>query len=244
MVECHLAKVKVAGPNPVSRSTKNNSHNGCCFLWSGRDNAPVRFSVSGAQVSANRLKPDEGTLPHYSPHIPFGACFPCQTAAAISNYPVCILYCLTAVFFLWSGRDNAPVRFSVSGAKVSATRLKPDEGTLPHFSPHIPFGACFPCQTAAAISNYLSALFNFLNPTYIFFQRHRVWTTLPFRERMPLCGKYFCNYRIGKFQSEISPYALFCIRGFTICQTTVTGTPSGVSFLFREAFLICFEILF
>ena len=137
------------------------------FLWSGRDNAPVRFSVSGAQVSATRLKPDEGTLPHYSLFIPLGACFLCQTAAAISNYPVCILYCLTAVVFcgagglllngccfLWSGRDNAPVRFSVSGAKVSATRLEPDEGTLPHYSPFIPFGARFACQTAAAISNY------------------------------------------------------------------------------------------
>ena len=143
MVECHLAKVKVAGPNPVSRSTKNNSRDGCCFLWSGRDNAPVRFSVSGAQVSATRLEPDEGTLPHYSPFIPFGACFPCQTAAAISNYPV---------YFPHS--DNAPVRFSVSGAQVSANRLKPDEGTLPQYSPFIPFGARFPCQTTAAISNY------------------------------------------------------------------------------------------
>ena len=72
-----------------------------------------------------------------------GACFTRQTTAAISNYPV---------YFPHS--DNAPVRFSVSGAKVSATRLEPDEGTLPHYSPFIPFGACFPCQTAAAISNY------------------------------------------------------------------------------------------
>ena len=33
MVECHLAKVKVAGPNPVSRSTQKDSRKDCLFLF-------------------------------------------------------------------------------------------------------------------------------------------------------------------------------------------------------------------
>ena len=81
------------------------------------DNAPVRFSVSGAKVSATRLEPDEGTLPHYSPFIPFGACFPCQTAAAISNYPVCMLYCLTAVVFCGAGGITHPYASAYRGRK-------------------------------------------------------------------------------------------------------------------------------
>lgn len=37
MVECHLAKVEVAGPNPVSRSKKNDKHIKCLsfFFWGG-----------------------------------------------------------------------------------------------------------------------------------------------------------------------------------------------------------------
>ena len=36
MVECHLAKVEVAGPNPVSRSKKNDKHIKCLsFFLSG-----------------------------------------------------------------------------------------------------------------------------------------------------------------------------------------------------------------
>ena len=62
MVECHLAKVKVAGPNPVSRSTKKVTAAEklpLLFLRNGRDSAPVRFSAKGAQVRAVRSEPDE-----------------------------------------------------------------------------------------------------------------------------------------------------------------------------------------
>ncbi len=33
MVECHLAKVEVAGPNPVSRSKKNDKHKTCLSFF-------------------------------------------------------------------------------------------------------------------------------------------------------------------------------------------------------------------
>ncbi len=37
MVECHLAKVKVAGPNPVSRSTKSNGSRKAAVTFCGTD---------------------------------------------------------------------------------------------------------------------------------------------------------------------------------------------------------------
>ena len=63
MVECHLAKVKVAGPNPVSRSTQKDSRKDCLFfilcgvgdgiahsLAVRRDSALACGSKQGAQV--------------------------------------------------------------------------------------------------------------------------------------------------------------------------------------------------
>ena len=37
VVECHLAKVEVAGPNPVSRSKKNDKHIKCLSFFLERD---------------------------------------------------------------------------------------------------------------------------------------------------------------------------------------------------------------
>ena len=67
MVECHLAKVKVAGPNPVSRSTKKVTAAEklpLLFLRNGRDSALVSFTKSGAQVRAVGREPDELNVKH------------------------------------------------------------------------------------------------------------------------------------------------------------------------------------
>ena len=46
MVECHLAKVEVAGPNPVSRSKKNDKHIKCLsFFFGGIRDRTLRDDV-------------------------------------------------------------------------------------------------------------------------------------------------------------------------------------------------------
>ena len=51
MVECHLAKVKVAGPNPVSRSIEKPTRlSGGFFYGAGDGSAHACVSKQGAQV--------------------------------------------------------------------------------------------------------------------------------------------------------------------------------------------------
>ena len=59
MVECHLAKVKVAGPNPVSRSTQKDSRkDGPFFILCGSGDG-IAHSLAVASRVFNILVPEK-----------------------------------------------------------------------------------------------------------------------------------------------------------------------------------------